>query len=150
MPEAHIDLPRAKSAGMAGGFFAMFPPPLKSNLAAVVAARGPERKLPPELALADAQAVTIGMASILLRLERAGAPAVCRDGRRVRGGHGAGTLAAIFHIEGAEAIDTDFRVTRRALCGRIALDRASSGAAPMPSAPACRSVTMSIPISGRA
>ena len=35
MPSAQLDLPRAKASGMAGGFFAMFPPPLKSNLAAV-------------------------------------------------------------------------------------------------------------------
>ncbi len=29
MKDAHIDLPRARQAGMAGGFFAIFPPPLR-------------------------------------------------------------------------------------------------------------------------
>ncbi|HEY9011503.1 MAG TPA: dipeptidase [Devosia sp.] len=82
-PKGHIDLPRAKRAGMAGGFFAMFPPSLKSNLKDVAAAPMGDGTLPPELAVADAQAVTNAMAT--------------------------GSLAAIFHIEGAEAIDTEFR-----------------------------------------
>ena len=49
------------------------------------------------------------MASILLRLERAGALAICRNGGEVRAAIDGEVLAAIFHIEGAEAIDTDFR-----------------------------------------
>ena len=110
MPKAHLDLPRAKGAGMAGGFFAMFPPPLKSSLAKVTgSAAGLDPNLPPELALADAQAVTNGMASILLRLERAGAVSICRTAGEARAAIDRDVLAAIFHIEGAEAIDTDFR-----------------------------------------
>lgn len=94
---------------MAGGFFAMFPPPLKSNLATVSSTAGLSPNLPPELAQADALTVTNGMASILLRLERAGAVAVCRRAGDIRAAIGRQALAAIFHIEGAEAIDTDFR-----------------------------------------
>ncbi|KRA42514.1 dipeptidase [Devosia sp. Root635] len=105
--EGHIDLPRARAAGMAGGFFAMFPPPLKTGLATVSAALSPD--LPPELAWSDAMASTSGMASILFRLERAGALAVCRNAAELRAALAADTLAAIFHIEGAEAIDTEFR-----------------------------------------
>ncbi|SEQ49743.1 dipeptidase AC. Metallo peptidase. MEROPS family M19 [Devosia sp. YR412] len=105
----HIDLPRAKAAGMAGGFFAMFPPPLKSNLAAVANSPGLSPELPPELAVADALASTNGMASVLFRLERAGALAVCRTAAEIRAAMAEAQLAAIFHIEGAEAIDTDFR-----------------------------------------
>lgn len=109
LPEAHIDLPRAKAAGMAGGFFAIFPPPLKSNLGTVVAGAGHAGPLPPDLALADAQAVTLAMVSILLRIEKAGGAAICRDWAAVRSAIGRGILATILHIEGAEAIDTDFR-----------------------------------------
>jgi len=108
-PKGHIDLPRAKRAGMAGGFFAMFPPSLKSNLKDVAAAPMGDGTLPPELAVADAQAVTNAMASILFRLERAGALTVCRDVAAIRNAMATGSLAAIFHIEGAEAIDTEFR-----------------------------------------
>lgn len=108
--DGHIDLPRAKASSMVGGFFAMFPPPLKSNLATVSGGpSGLDPNLPPELALADALVSTNGMASILLRLERAGALAVCRSASEVRGAIAEGTLAAIFHIEGAEAIDTNFQ-----------------------------------------
>ncbi|MCR6672542.1 dipeptidase [Devosia ginsengisoli] len=104
----HIDLPRAKAAGMAGGFFAMFPPPLKTGQ---VAASNPglEPNLPPELAWSDAMASTSGMTSVLLRLERADALAVCRNAGELRAAIARDTLAAIFHIEGAEAIDTEFR-----------------------------------------
>ena len=107
MAEAHIDLPRARTGGMVGGFFAMFPPPLKVPGAPPPV--GLDAKLPPLLALADAQVSTNGMASILLRLERAGALAICRNAGELRAAIAAETLAAIFHIEGAEAIDTDFR-----------------------------------------
>ncbi|MHA6692340.1 dipeptidase [Devosia sp. A449] len=106
----HIDLPRARAAGMAGGFFAMFPPPLKTGLGGVTASAASSKgELPPELALADAQASTNGMASVLLRLERASAVAVCRSAGEVRAAMAQGGLAAVAHIEGAEAIDTEFR-----------------------------------------
>ena len=105
----HIDLPRAKAAGMVGGFFAMFPPPLKSSLAAVANSPGLSPNLPPALAVSDALASTNGMASVMFRLERAGALAVCRTAAEIRAAMEKDTLAAIFHIEGAEAIDTDFR-----------------------------------------
>lgn len=110
MPSAHIDLPRARAAGMAGGFFAMFPPGAKPLAAAVASAAGGElAQLPPELPQAEALASTNAMAALMFRLERAGALAVCRDVASLRTAIDAGKLAAIFHIEGAEAIDTDFR-----------------------------------------
>jgi membrane dipeptidase len=106
----HLDLPRALAGGMMGGFFAMFPPPLKGTLAgAVGTAAASDGKLPPELNLADAQASTDGMASILLRLERLGALSICRNRAELESARGSGKLAAIMHIEGAEAIDTEFR-----------------------------------------
>lgn len=108
-PSAHIDLPRAKAAGMVGGFFAMFPPPVKVPLSAMTSGSTGDGKLPPELALADAQASTHAMASILFRLERKGALTVCRDVQSIRNAIATGSLAAIFHIEGAEAIDADLR-----------------------------------------
>src|SRR5690606_18768778 len=104
----HIDLPRARKAGMAGGFFAMFPPPVKSNLATVSTNPMGDGGLPPELSLADSLKSTNGMAALLLGLERAGALAICRSAADIRAAMAAEKLAAIFHIEGAEAIDTDF------------------------------------------
>ena len=110
MPAAQIDGPRARSGGMVGGFFAIFPPPLKASIGSVVASSAnPSSSLPPELPLADAQAVTLAMASILLRLERSGALSICRSAAEIRQAIAAEKLAAVLHIEGAEAIDTDLR-----------------------------------------
>lgn len=104
----HIDLPRARAAGMAGGFFAMFPPPLKTGPGGGAISPGTSNgKLPPELGLADAQASVNGMFSILLRLERAGALAICRSAADIRAAMAQGRLAALAHIEGVESIDTD-------------------------------------------
>ncbi|MDB5473835.1 MAG: rane dipeptidase [Devosia sp.] len=106
----HIDLPRARAGGMAGGFFAMFPPPARGNLtAAVGSAAASDGKLPEQLGLAEAQLSTNGMTSLLLRLERLGALAICRTKAEIDAAQAAGKLAAIMHIEGAEAIDTEFR-----------------------------------------
>jgi membrane dipeptidase len=104
----HLDLPRARAAAMAGGFFAMFPPPVKADLASVAKNPMGDGELPPELDLADALKSTNGMAALLLGLERAGALAICRSVADIRAAMAADTLAAIFHIEGAEAIDPDF------------------------------------------
>lgn len=108
MAEAHIDLPRAREAGMVGGFFAMFPPPLKSRLDAVAASPASSGgQLPPNLDIGEAQRSTNAMAALMFRLERAGALQVCRSQADLRAAIAAGTLAAIYHHEGAEAIDTD-------------------------------------------
>ncbi|NMA98587.1 MAG: membrane dipeptidase [Phyllobacteriaceae bacterium] len=108
--DGHIDLPRARKAGMVGGFFAMFPPPVTADLASVAASPSSGKgELPPELGLADAQYSTNGMAALLLDLERTGALNICRSAADIRAAIAAEKLAGIFHIEGAEAIDTEFR-----------------------------------------
>lgn len=107
--DGHLDLPRAKTAGMAGGFFAMFPPPVKTSLDKVAGnPGGGTGELPPQLDTAEAQRSTNGMAALLLRLEAAGALSICRSVAEIRAAMAADRLGAIFHIEGAEAIDQDF------------------------------------------
>jgi membrane dipeptidase len=105
----HIDLPRAKKGGFAGGMFAIFPPPLEKR--EKVDGPGPmpgnNEPLPPELPMNDARVSTLAMASILFRLERAGALTVCRSAADIRAAIVRGSLAAVFHIEGVEAIDPD-------------------------------------------
>lgn len=104
----HIDLPRAREGGFAGGMFAMFPPPVKNvDLDASMKAKSYDMPLPPELDRSDALSSTLAMASILFRLERAGALSVCRSAGQIRDAMARGSLAAVFHIEGVEAIDTD-------------------------------------------
>ncbi|WP_338723773.1 dipeptidase [Devosia sp. XK-2] len=107
--EGHIDYPRARKSGMAGGFFAMFPPPVKASVANVAAPDFTKGDLPPLLDIANAQKSTNAMAALLLQLERDGVLKVCRSAADIDGAIAQGKLAAIFHIEGAEAIDTDFQ-----------------------------------------
>jgi membrane dipeptidase len=108
--KGHIDLPRARQGGFAGGFFAVFPPPLGPiDFSSPAPPPGSDERLPPELAQGDAAAATFAMASILFRLERAsdGALTVCRSAADIRSAMDRGSIAALFHIEGAEAIGPD-------------------------------------------
>lgn len=107
----HIDLPKARAGGFAGGFFAIFPPD-DSNIGDInVLMRRPEYAipLPPDLPREAARASTITMAAILRRIERrsAGAFRVCVTSDEIRAAIAEDALAAVLHIEGAEAIDAD-------------------------------------------
>lgn len=106
----HIDLPRARRGGFAGGMFAIFPPTQEKRRKpeAGETMPGNNEPLPPELPRSAAMESTIGMASILLRLERAGALKICRRAAEIRAAIQEKTIAAVFHIEGAEAIGPDF------------------------------------------
>jgi membrane dipeptidase len=108
--KGHIDLPRARQGGFAGGFFAVFPPPLgRIDFSSPPPPPEGDAKLPPELAQSDAIAATLAMASLLFRLERAsdGALTVCRTAADIRSAMRCGSIAALFHVEGAEAIGAD-------------------------------------------
>ena len=94
--ETHIDWPRAHAGGLAGGFFAMFTPsPGKALLS--TAAIDP----------AHAVVVTDGMISIFDHLHDHHPEAFrrCLDAGDVAAAMADGVMAAILHIEGAEAID---------------------------------------------
>ena len=107
----HFDLPRARAGGFVGGLFAAFTP---SNASPDVVGRmegtSYDLPLPPQLSIETAQGWTARMFAILLRLERSFPDdlAVCRSVADIRSAMAQGKLAAVFHIEGAEAIDPDF------------------------------------------
>jgi membrane dipeptidase len=103
----HVDLPRARAGGLAGGLFACFVPsvrPAGAGLPTGVRGYIVEGRTP---SLEHAQRVTFALAARLRRLEREGALAVCRSTADIRGAMAAGRLAAVFHIEGAEAVDPE-------------------------------------------
>lgn len=107
----HIDLPRARAGGLAGGLFAVFAPSAGSaGLGDQMRGARYEVPMPPPLELTQAQTVTVAMAAILMRIERAsgGTVRVCRSAAEIRTAMAEGVLAPVFHIEGAEAIDKDF------------------------------------------
>lgn len=62
---------------------------------------------PPTVPLAEALKVTLMQAGILLELDRRGDLVLCRSARDVRAAIAAGQIAAIMHLEGAEAIGPD-------------------------------------------
>ena len=75
-----------------------------------VSGTAPGAPVPPPLDLATAQAAVSSMASILIRIEREanGRLRICRTVEDIRHCIDAGVLAAVLHIEGAEAIDPEF------------------------------------------
>ncbi|MDP9381083.1 MAG: dipeptidase [Chloroflexota bacterium] len=110
--QGHIDLPRAREGGFGGGFFAVFVPPERREPTGPETAPGAasfEMPLPPPIELPYAQRVTMGMTSLLFRLEREseGQMKVVRTAGELAAYLREGVLTAILHFEGAEAIDTE-------------------------------------------
>ena len=108
--DAAIDLEKARSGGFAGGFFAIYVPPIEVDAEARRAAMeqsGYDLPLPPELERGHAENVTLEQAAILKDLETAGALRICSSVADIRSAMDDGIIAAIMHLEGAEAIDAD-------------------------------------------
>lgn len=109
--KGHIDLPRAKRGGFAGGFFAIFPPaPAQEQLtrdSLIITETGYEVRPFPAIDPAYAQQLTIEIAARLFRLEAEsqGQLKVVRTVDELLSCLQTGVLAAILHFEGAEAID---------------------------------------------
>jgi membrane dipeptidase len=107
----HLDLPRMRAGGFAGGFFAIYlPSPVTHDDAGFMAQMDcPPYALPlPEpIPFADALAPAFAAAGHLLWMERAseGAFRICRTAAEVRAAIAEGVIAGIMHMEGAEAID---------------------------------------------
>ena len=107
----HLDLPKARRGGFAGGLFAVWVP---SPPGAKGAARRLEERaggydlaLPPPLERGAATDVVMHEIAILHRLEALGALAVCTTVDGIRACIARGTLAAVLHLEGCEAIDPE-------------------------------------------
>jgi membrane dipeptidase len=90
----HLDLPRALRGGFGGGLFAIFVPGPGTGVA-----------LDPEYARSVTEQ---GMAALLeLEGNAGGRLRVVRDGAALRAAWAAGAIAAVMHIEGAEAVDPE-------------------------------------------
>lgn len=106
----HLDLPRAKAGGFAGGMFACFVPSKNGEKQQVKRTiDGYEETFPSTPALADAQRTTLSLAADLFRIEAAskGQLKVVHTAAEIEECIANGVVAASLHIEGAEAIDTD-------------------------------------------
>ncbi|WP_347265845.1 dipeptidase [Paracoccus sp. (in: a-proteobacteria)] len=96
----HIDLPRATRGGLAGGLCAIYVPSER-----VPDAEGNW----PTPAQPEALSVTMAMAGLLGRIERAsrGGLRICRSAADIRAAMAARAFAAVMHVEGVEAIGAD-------------------------------------------
>ncbi|MEW9614822.1 dipeptidase [Shinella sp. S4-D37] len=104
----HIDAPRAKKGGLAGGFCAMFIPPVEDYPPREVDENGHyDIRMVGPRAHADALEIALEMADIAARLEAAGGLAICRSTAEIRAAMEAGRFAAVLHIEGCEPIAAD-------------------------------------------
>ena len=108
--DAAIDLPKSVEGGFAGGFFAVYVPPMEVDHEARLEAMTAESyalPLPPELEQSYAAEVANAQIGILRQLEARQALKICRSTDEIRVSVTAGIMAAILHMEGAEAIDAD-------------------------------------------
>lgn len=97
----HIDLPRARAGGLAGGLCAIYVP--SPSMTKDANGDYPTPSQP------DALNETLAMARLLFDIEARseGAVTVCRTASDIRHSIETGSFAAVFHIEGAEAIAAD-------------------------------------------
>ncbi|QFU09494.1 Membrane dipeptidase (Peptidase family M19) [Rhodobacteraceae bacterium THAF1] len=107
--EGAIDMPAARAGGFGGGFFAIWVPSPMDASARMAAMQGEtyDMPLPDMVAQGAASRVVEEEFAILEELERQGMVRVCRTVADLRETLGSDRLAAICHIEGAEAIGPD-------------------------------------------
>ncbi|UJW74769.1 dipeptidase [Rhizobium sp. SL42] len=107
----HIDGPRAKAGGLAGGLCAIYiPSPHDFSLQVPDAAGHYVTPLDPPLDRPRSLDIALEMASVAQRLDRAGAWRLCRSTADIRKAMAEGVFAAVLHMEGCEAIDKDLDV----------------------------------------
>lgn len=109
--KGHLDLPRCKAGGFAGGFFAIYIPSAETaqslDFDALMDAPPYALPLPDPIGQAAALPVAMAMAGQLMWLERTGTLRICRSVADIRAAMAAGQIAAVMHFEGAEPIGPD-------------------------------------------
>lgn len=110
LPDGHIDKPRAQSGGFCGGMFAIFVPSPGNKAVRHEEMTKPTYDIPlPEIVSEDeALDWTERGFTALEDLEAAGAVRLCRTAAQVEAALPAPEMAAVMHIEGAEAVDREF------------------------------------------
>lgn len=110
LTDGHIDKPRAQKGGFGGGMFAIFVPSPGDK-----AVRHDEMRnstydipLPDPVSEAEATDWTERGFAAMDNLEAAGAIRICRTAQEIEAALPADEMAAVLHIEGAEAIDREF------------------------------------------
>ena len=116
--EGHIDIPKARAGGLAGGMFAMFVPTpgwkkdfrwRETGPEGPVKSKGWDMPIARRISQTAALNAVMAMASCLYRLERMakGRLKVVTTHRQLVSAMDRGVLAAVMHMEGVEAIKKD-------------------------------------------
>ncbi|QRM55964.1 dipeptidase [Sinorhizobium sp. BG8] len=104
----HIDGPRARAGGLAGGFCAVYIPSPGQFPPRVLDENG-HYSIPLTDPLDHPRALNIALEllAIAFRLDRARAWTICRSTAEIRSAMAAGSFAAVLHMEGCEPIGAD-------------------------------------------
>jgi membrane dipeptidase len=102
--KGHIDLPRARAGGLAGGLCAIYIPAGELVLKEPDADGHYATPLSPPLERAPSLDIALHMAAIAMKLDRSGAWKLCRTGAEISSAMADGRFAAVLHMEGCEAI----------------------------------------------
>ncbi len=105
--QGHIDAPRSKVGGLAGGICAIYIPSGDLILKEPDANGHYETPLAAPLAYLPSLQIGMEKASIALRLDQAGAWRLCRSTSDIRKAMAEGVFAAVLHMEGCEPISAD-------------------------------------------
>jgi membrane dipeptidase len=110
LTDGHIDKPRAQKGGFGGGMFAIFVPSPGDKAVRHDEMRNPTYDIPLPDPVSEAEATdwTERGFAAMDDLEAAGAIRICRTAQEVEAALPADEMAAVLHIEGAEAIDREF------------------------------------------
>ena len=105
-PDGHLDLPRARRAGLAGAIWAIFSSGPETDMDVAPEPDGSyDEPLEDPLPQGDAAAHATACAGRLLALERDGHLRVARTVEDLDAAAAGGPHAAVLHLEGAEALD---------------------------------------------
>jgi membrane dipeptidase len=110
--KGQIDLPRARVGGLAGGLFAIFVPGRLdgADFMTAMEAAAYDLPLPEAVGWPEGVRVAASQAGHLIGLDRMGALTLCRSVPEIEKAMQSGCLAAVMHMEGAEAIDAEFHM----------------------------------------
>jgi membrane dipeptidase len=112
--DGHMDLPRMRRGGFAGGFFAVFVPqdPEEESKPLLSSGEGYREPLASRLKLEYAQRVAFAQTARLFQLETEtnGALRVVTSAEVLQEAIDRGSIAAILHFEGADPIDEDLHL----------------------------------------
>ncbi|HEY7750203.1 MAG TPA: dipeptidase [Aestuariivirgaceae bacterium] len=109
--DGQLDFPRAVRGGFAGGMFAIFVPSRgEPDVNELMRGECYDIPLPDIISAGEALPSALAIAAILLRIEKrsGGRFKVCRSAKEIRSCMASNVIAAVMHLEGAEAIDADF------------------------------------------